>query len=257
MNVYNIPKKIYQTWIRVNVTEKLKKFTDTWREMNPEYEYILYDDKMIKEFLTENFDKNVMETYNKINKGAFKADLWRYCILYKYGGYYADIDSLCLGKIDNFVENNTDFIVPIDLNNSNNKHCLFNSFIGTIPNNPILLECINQIVFNVKNNIIPTFNLDIAGPGLLGKKTNLYLGLKDTSSFCNKEGILKMFCNDDTAIIKTICFLKFEPYVEYVRNLDGRILFQNKNGNNEIKEAYLKECELCNVNHDWAIGSPY
>jgi hypothetical protein len=45
---------------------------------------------------------------------------------------------LCIGKIDDFTAKYIDYIVPIDLNNGIGNYCLFNSFIGTVPKNPIL-----------------------------------------------------------------------------------------------------------------------
>jgi len=255
MNFSKIPKKIFQTWTNLNVSEKLQKIIDTWKINNPDYEYFLYDNNMSRNFIVENFSIEVINAYDKINTGAFRADLWRYCILYKYGGFYADIDTLCIGKIDDFINEYTDYIIPIDLNIDNEKHCLFNAFIGTVPNNPILLECIGQIVHNVKNDILPSFKLNIAGPGLIGQKTNLYMRLHENESFVGKEGI--MYLNNTNNIINTIHFLKFKQYSEYVTDTKDNILFQNKNGNEEIKDAYNEECKKRNVS-DWSyVIKPY
>jgi hypothetical protein len=215
---------------------------------------------MCRNFIIENFSIDVINAYDKINTGAFKADLWRYCILYKYGGFYADIDTLCIGKIDNFINESTDYIIPIDLNVDNEKYCLFNAFIGTVPNNPILLSCITQIVHNVKKDILPRFKLDIAGPGLVGQKTNLYMGLDQFESFVGKEGIINL--SNDLQLctyceVDTIHFLKFIQFTEYVTDTSGNILFQNKNGNEDIKDAYNEECKKRNV-PDWSwVVKPY
>jgi hypothetical protein len=251
-----IPKKIFQTWKTLNISDNFKSLIDSWKINNPDYEHVLYDNEMCRDFIANNFDADVLYTYDKINPGAFKADLWRYCILYKYGGFYADVDSLCFNSINKFVTNpNVEFIIPIDLNRCINKHCLFNGFIGTIPNNPILLECITQIVHNVKHGIIPAFNLDICGPGLIGQKTNIYLGLHEKDSFVGKEGFLNI--SDGPGPIKSIHFLRFRERDEFVTDYKHNMLFQNKNGNSNISNIYRAECNTCNINSDWNASNPY
>ena len=58
----------------------------------------------------------VYDAYTRIKPGAFKSDLWRYCVLYVYGGFYIDIDSICLGTLDMFVKKDTEFVAATDLN---------------------------------------------------------------------------------------------------------------------------------------------
>ena len=58
-----------------------------------ELEYFLYDDDECSQYIKTNFSSDVLTSYNTLIPGAYRADLWRYCILYKYGGIYLDIDS--------------------------------------------------------------------------------------------------------------------------------------------------------------------
>jgi hypothetical protein len=143
---------------------------------------------------------------------------------------------------DDFLDDNIEFMTPIDLNNCPyyGKYNLFNCFIASIPKHPILLDCINRIVYNVENNIVPFSNLDFSGPGILGKSTNSYLGLDENTSFIGKEGI-----------INKIKLLKFEYGTEYVKDLyTDKVLFQNKNGNSFIQEIYNNEIKQTNI-IDW------
>ena len=59
-----------------------------WKTYNPTYKHILYDNSDCLNFIKNNFGKEYLITYNKIIPGAFKADFWRYCILYIKGGIY-------------------------------------------------------------------------------------------------------------------------------------------------------------------------
>jgi mannosyltransferase OCH1-like enzyme len=242
MILTKIPRNIFQTWSTKNISANFNMLSQTWREKNPNYAYFIYDDDECKQFIQKNFDETVYNAYIRIIPGAFKADLWRYCILYIYGGVYVDMDTICLEQIDKFLNENIEFMTPIDLNNCPyyGKYNLFNCFIASIPKHPILELCINKIVYNVENNIVPFSNLDFTGPGLLGQCTNNYLNLDPTSSFIGKEGMM----------INNIHLLKFNNQNEIVENENGLALFQNKNGNEIIKTIY--DNEIKKVKHiDW------
>ena len=243
MNLTKIPRNIFQTWETKNISEEFKQLSNTWIAQNPNYAYFLYDDKDCLQFIKKHFDITIYNAFNRIIPGAFKADLWRYCILYIYGGVYVDIDTICYTSIDLFLNDDIEFMTPIDLNNCFHigTHNLFNAFIASIPKHPILLDCINRIVHNVENNIIPSSNLDFTGPGILGRSVNTYLQLTESTSFIGKHG-----CHDNNKIL----LLHFEPNTEYVKDINNRILFQNKNGNPDIQEIYNKEIKL--IHHiDW------
>jgi mannosyltransferase OCH1-like enzyme len=86
-----IPKKIHQVWLGGKFPEKYKRIRDTWIEKNPDWEYKLWTDDDIDEFKLEN-----IEQFNKINNLGAKSDIFRYEILYRYGGLYIDTDFECL-----------------------------------------------------------------------------------------------------------------------------------------------------------------
>ncbi len=242
MNLIKIPRNIFQTWETKEISEGFKSLTQTWKDKNPNYAYFLFDNNDRKKFIKKYFDERVYNSYDRIIPGAFKADLWRYCILYIYGGIFVDIDTICIGNIDAFLNEDIEFMSAIDLNNCPNigTHNLTNGFIASIPKHPILLNCINRIIYNVENNIIPFSNLDFTGPGILGRATNEYLNLNEVSSFIGKEGIHN----------NTLYLLKFDYGSEYIRDKNNNILFQNKNGNEMIVEIYNNEIK--NIDHiDW------
>lgn len=88
---------IFQIWITDNdqepnfyIKDQIKKLKSLYSDCS----YALYTDKTIKEFLQNNFDKDVLRAYNKCKPYSFKSDLVRCCLLYMYGGYYFDT-SIC------------------------------------------------------------------------------------------------------------------------------------------------------------------
>ena len=66
---------------------------------NPDFECEIYNKNDCIQFLEDYFDEDVQNAYNKIIPGAFKADLMRYCILYKKGGIYLDAKMKPINKI--------------------------------------------------------------------------------------------------------------------------------------------------------------
>jgi len=238
-----IPKRIFHTWENNNINPEFQNIINKWTENNPNYEYTFYTSKMREEFILNNFGSKIYNVYNKIIPGAYKADLWRYCILYKYGGFYTDIDMLCTGHLDELLDNDIEFIVPIDLNINplEGQHNLACGFIGSIPGSPILLGAINRIVDNVEKNIIPNSVLNFSGPGLLGRSVNCHLGLPEDSSVIGKEGVFNR-----------IKFLEFTSDTEYIRDTtNNTTIAQNKNGNKDIQRLYSIECKKLKDHIDW------
>ena len=89
-----IPLNLYQTWYTLDLPPKMKENLELLKQQNPEFKHYLYDDAMCRNFIQQNFDADVLYSFDKLKPGAYKADLWRYCIIYEYGGIYADSDTV-------------------------------------------------------------------------------------------------------------------------------------------------------------------
>lgn len=232
-----IPRKIIQTWKSRTMSVGLDTLCSSWRTHNQDYEYQLYDDKECAELIM-NFDFRTYYAYEQLIPGAFKADLWRVCYLYIHGGIYADIDTMCLSNLDNFIDE-SNFVAAIDLDGGTSaKHYMLNAFIACEPESKIMKSCIEMIINNVENKRINLKPLDFTACGVLGKAVNLYLNRNENSSFENMEGH-----------INQMHLLKFHKKTEYISDIDGNILLQNKNGNHLIQRVYEKELRDLNIIH--------
>jgi mannosyltransferase OCH1-like enzyme len=89
--ISGVPLIIYQSWHSNKVPEKMKDNIYKLLEVNPEFDYSLYSDEKCREFIDNNYPKDVVNAFDMLIPGAYKSDLWRYCILYKLGGVYLDI----------------------------------------------------------------------------------------------------------------------------------------------------------------------
>jgi mannosyltransferase OCH1-like enzyme len=139
-----IPKKIIQTYSK---KEKVPDFVrDNIISLNEGWEYNFYDDEMAKEFLEKEFSSSVREKFDSFKRGAHKADLFRLCWLYKNGGVYIDIDTEILVPLDKIISSlDQKLSIPITEASYGRKR-LLNCFIIANKGNPILGECIENVM---------------------------------------------------------------------------------------------------------------
>ena len=122
--------------------DKMVEYSNNWKKLNPDYQIKLYDDGLCKRFLLKHFGKLHYEIFNFLKDGPIRADFWRICILYHYGGVYSDIDNEPLQSIDSFVDQGVDFVTCSSYWRYN-----FNpNFIITHKHSPILKTCIDWYI---------------------------------------------------------------------------------------------------------------
>jgi mannosyltransferase OCH1-like enzyme len=110
---YRIPFVIYRTWKNKNLSEQFYKAWDKTNKYNPEFKQILYTDLDVNNFINSFDYPGLKKAYNCINPkyGAARADLFRYAILYKNGGFYMDIKSFAKGSIKEKLGDNDAFLL--------------------------------------------------------------------------------------------------------------------------------------------------
>lgn len=96
-----IPKVIYQTheYEYKDLPGFMKEQSATWISLNEEYQYVYYNKDERRDYIKQYLPE-IVDAYDNISN-HFKADIWRYLILYNNGGFYADMDSICISPIDN------------------------------------------------------------------------------------------------------------------------------------------------------------
>ena len=98
---------IFQTYS--NKSAIPQKVYDNIKKYAPNYKHIITDDNENRKFIMK-YGEKYLNAYNKLESGAHKADLWRYLVLYKYGGIYMDIKTELLKPVDDiFTDKSTIF----------------------------------------------------------------------------------------------------------------------------------------------------
>ena len=164
-----IPLNIFQTWHTKNLPPLMRNNVEYIKKLNPSFKYHLFDDEDCHNFIKENFSTEVLNAFNSLIPGAYKADLWRYCILYKLGGIYLDIKYKPVNNFK-FINLTEKEHWVLDADNIG----IYNALMVCKPGNQILLDAINKIVTNVNTKFYGRNCLEPTGPQLLSKFFNIH-----------------------------------------------------------------------------------
>ena len=168
-----IPKIIHNIWIQgyENLPNEIKIHHLNIKKLNPDWEFMIWDDEMIKNLL-QKYPK-IYDIYKKsdnysgsIDNNIIKSDIARYIIMKEYGGLYFDIEFKCKSSFDdvflneknnndnktNIVSKNTIYIASSQLNFWNfinpfqsTKYC--SCFMGMDKNHPVWDTVIEKLIF--------------------------------------------------------------------------------------------------------------
>lgn len=196
---------------------------------NPEIDFYIYDNDNAIDFIKNNFDISVLDAYNKLIPDSYKSDLLRYCLLYINGGIYLDIKFKFTIPIIKLIAKYQSIFVK-DFNHCDNA--TLTGFIITEPKNPIFLDCIKQIIYNIENDIYGDNSLFPTGPCLLGsitKKYNNIFKLKMHKSFNNSDNyvITDYYNEDDILLIPYFQYRNEQKILQ--NNIHYSKLWDNKN----------------------------
>lgn len=156
-----ISKIIHQTYYaKEKLPDAIKENIEELKRLNPTWEYRLYDDKDIEDYIKSNFP-SILKLYKKINPmyGAVRADLFRYLVIYNEGGVYLDIKSTFLYPLDSIIQEDDQAIFSHwNTENwgthpeiSNPKGEFQQCFIIMAKGHPFMKSVIEHVLQNIKN----------------------------------------------------------------------------------------------------------
>ena len=203
-NDYNsvVPLDIYQTWSTKELPPKMRQRVELLKYQNPQFNHHLFDDNDCREFIKTNFKPDVLGAYDTLIPGAYKADLWRLCVLFINGGIYLDIRFCCINGFNLIELTEKEHFVKDRPPNS-----IFNSLMVCKKGNIFLYKSIMHIVTNVENRYYGACPLSPTGPKMLGSViiNNKLGGINIDMVHYNGGGYI---------IYKNICVISTE-YPEY------------------------------------------
>ena len=184
-----IPKNIFQTHKSIpyiKTKPRILNAMNSWRKHTNTFNYYFYDNKMCDEFMRNNFDEKVYHAYSILPMNVMKADLWRYCIIYKYGGIYADADTVCLSNPIVFL---TDGLTIVPENETHLCQWVF----AAPTNSPILKSVIDLSVERILTTPIKGEHIihTLTGPGVFTNGIEKYLQENNKPILENKKDYYK------------------------------------------------------------------
>jgi mannosyltransferase OCH1-like enzyme len=134
----------------------------------------------------------IYEAYSRLSTTVMKADLWRYCVIYYYGGIYADADTICKVNPKVFTHLNTCLVMVPE----NSTHLC--QWIFSAPKySPILRKVIelsvNRILkLNVNDFKNSHFVHYLTGPAVFTQGVEDYLVENGMNTFKDKTKYSKI-----------------------------------------------------------------
>ena len=159
-----------------------------WRDRNPTWTYVFFDDAACVAFLTEHLGERVALAFQTLRPGAFKADLFRYAFLYVRGGVYVDLDMMP-GTTDltTLVEATPEADL-ISCRERQGIRGVWQGFMACVPRLSVLRDAVDMIVHHVEHRVYPVPEdresgvpfwepiLAISGPALLATALSRHAG---------------------------------------------------------------------------------
>lgn len=240
-----IPRRIMQTNEREMVPAPMKEAIDKLLAINPEYEYEYFTDADALEFIKTHFPHDVLKAYKKVNPGAFKADLFRYCYLYVRGGVYLDTGMNAVKPLREIIRADDTFISAED----NGHKAIYNAIIMAIPEHPIIKTAIDDSVKTILAEEYGHEMLYVTGPGRLRWAFEKVMKKTPLSDTDYGEGVRLI---KHTARIQCICGLISQDgvlmlYTKYPRYPRDQVWYNTKKHYGALwyeKKIYLPDSEL-------------
>ena len=233
-----IEKNIFQCyWNRNPSIEPLVSIMiNKYKLMNPDYTHYLYDENDMDNFVNENFNKEIIECYNKLNIRIARSDFWRYLVLFKYGGVYLDMDSGIEKSLDELIKEDDQAIITAE----GNPNLYVQWGLIFSKEHPILKKTIELICNNIKNNSYPNDIHKMTGPMVYSKAINeihkeLFNNIINHKDIKIDTNITYKFNN----ISFRLFGIDYSSYFCFKNNLNHLLYNNNKHWTQEQKEKPL------------------
>ena len=229
-----IPKIIIKTsW--QNIDKMPKQMIDALNKTkttSPDYQLYYFDNTDVIEFM-KDYSPRAFAAYNKIIPGAFKADLFRVCILEKYGGCYSDIGHTPLVSF-NEINGLANVVLvkdcPVQQDTGNcDYYGIHNALMCSIKNHGFFKLLVDKTCENIENNYYGNGPLDVTGPVMIGKQFNCYFA--DICDYINKNFVNPgnfIYHDTNVKILNYAFKYKILDGNRLILSTDGKIIIDTK-----------------------------
>jgi mannosyltransferase OCH1-like enzyme len=152
-----IPRIIHQTYSSAKLPFKYAAWQKSCIDIHgPSWKYKLWTDADLENLVAREFSW-LQERYSGFLHWINRVDLARYMILYKYGGFFIDLDIECLAPLDRFAQMGGAIIPRMSYNTSTEipfwEHNFPNSLLGSIPRHDFWMDAMQSIAKSTKQGV--------------------------------------------------------------------------------------------------------
>jgi len=101
--IEKIPRRIIQTEKSKDLPLLAKAAATNLRLLNPDFEYLFFDDAQVEEFIDAEFPQ-YRPVFDSFSVRIQRYDLFRYLAVYRLGGFYFDTDVLLASSLEDLLE---------------------------------------------------------------------------------------------------------------------------------------------------------
>jgi len=188
------PNNIYKTGrMDINgIPDDIKESYDNIIRYNPEYSLFYFNDDDCKEFIKKNYDHTIYKCYLDLVPSAFRADYFRYLILYKHGGVYMDFSLTPLIPLSQIISDSKEIYVKDRWDAG-----IWNGFICSPRESKVIGKAIEKCTSNILNRRYTGLDLGVTGPYLLAESYRETRGLVELMDNSGKGEHYMMYVIDN------------------------------------------------------------
>ena len=101
--VYRIPKRIIQTGKHAQLPLRSRAMATNLKLLNPEFEYLFFDNDDVQSFINKEFPE-YRSVFDSFQFAIQRYDFFRYLAVYRYGGFYFDLDVMLASDLSSLLE---------------------------------------------------------------------------------------------------------------------------------------------------------
>lgn len=196
----NIPKWIYRTgpMSLENLPDNVRAvYEDNILAKNPGYELFYFDDADCEQFIIDEWGQDYLDAYNTVIPTAYKADFFRYLLLYNYGGIWGDFTQVPWVPFDDMISG-VDRLFCLDRPATYTDMELYNAIMMVKPKDKVVDNAILISKANILTRNYGSGSLDITGPVVLGqafRASEYHTGDYNTKILVGTHGSTRILLN--------------------------------------------------------------
>ncbi len=193
-----IPPIVFQTWETRTVGRRHYKSLNLFRRVNSDMSFRLFTSHDRDYYMKTSWGQSLIsEVYFRSTFGTLKADIFRYCIVYEYGGYYLDISKSLAVKLSSLHRSDAEGLLSFEKNVFESEtrpigvlhpdKLVIQWAFGFEPKHRLLLNHIQRIENHFPKYLGQSFSnpklaiLNFTGPNAFTKTLHDYAKFNDTS----------------------------------------------------------------------------